>query len=422
MVAAILSCWALLLGLGLLMLGNGLQGSLLGLRATFEGFPTATTGVVMTGYFAGFLIGSWIVPRMVRHVGHVRVFAALASLASVAVLAHSALVHPAPWFAMRVVSGVCMAGLYLVTESWLNDIATNRTRGQLLSVYMVIMMAGVGLGQLLLNVADPRGHELFVLISVLISLALVPMLLSASRAPEFSAPQPLGLVRLFRASPLGLAGSVSTGLAQGSFFAMGTVFASNLGLGVAEVSLLMTGFALGAVALQWPLGWLSDHLDRRKVIVATTAASTALALAALAAARHSPAALIVVITLYGGVSIPLYSLFIAHTNDHLQPSQRVAASASLVFSNGVGSVLGPVLCAAIMSTIGDGGFLLFLAANHGVITLYGLWRMLRRESVARAEQHAYPPMAPRGTAIAAAEASRTVREHDDGETGEWTRL
>ena len=419
MIAAILSCWALLLGLGLLMLGNGLQGTLLGLRATLEGFPTATTGIVMTAFFAGYAVGSQLVPRLIRHVGHVRVFAALASLASASVLLHAVFVEPLPWFTLRLVTGFCFAGLYLVTESWLNDIATNENRGQLLAVYMVVMMGGAGAGQLLLNVADPRGFELFVLVSVLVSLALVPMLLSAGRAPEFSAPEPIGLAHLYRASPLGIVGSFSTGAAQGSFFGMGAVFGNKIGLDVAEVSWLMTAFAIGGMVVQWPVGRLSDAMDRRKVIVASTGISTVLAAAGIAATERSVLELLAVIALYGGFSIPLYSLFIAHTNDHLAPRQRVAASAGLVFVGGLGAVTGPLLCSAIMSLVGPVGFLMFLTANHGAVTTYGLWRMIRRDPVPLEEQRQYAAMAPRAGAISAAIASRTTRDEHGNETAGW---
>jgi MFS family permease len=409
MVAAILSCWALFLGLGLLMLGNGLQGSLLGLRASLEGFPTATTGLVMAGYYGGFVLGSLLVPRLVSNVGHVRVFAALASLASVSVLLHPVFVLPVPWFALRVLTGFAFAGLYLVTESWLNDVATNETRGQLLSVYMVVMMSCMALGQLLLNAANPASYELFVLISVLVSLALVPMLLSAGRAPEFSTPEPISLRRLYAASPLGAVGSVYTGITMGSFFSMGAVFGTQIGLSVAEVSYLMTAWGIGAIALQWPLGRLSDKMDRRKVIVAGTALSAVLALAALGVRERPVHQLVAVVAVYGGVSIPLYSLFIAHTNDHLLPRQRVSASAALVLLHGLGATAGPMACAAIMGAYGPPGFLVFLAAGHVGATGFGLWRMTRREAVPLERQEHYGAMPPRASAILAGIASRTVR-------------
>lgn len=307
MIASVLSCWALFIGLGLLMLGNGLQGTLLGLRASLESFPTTTTGVVMTCYYIGFVAGSLLVPRLVHRVGHVRVFAALASLASAVMLLHPVLVLPMAWVALRIITGVCMAGLYLVTESWLNDIATNRTRGQLLSVYMVVTMTAMGLGQLLLNLADPRGFELFILVSVLISFALIPMLLSAGKTPEFSAPERINIRALYCASPLGIVGSFSTGVALGSVFGMGAVYANINGMSIVDVSLFMTAFSIGAVVLQWPIGWLSDRIDRRKVIVFIAAVSAVLALLALLASQHSSQALIITMAFYGGVSVPLYS-------------------------------------------------------------------------------------------------------------------
>ena len=327
MITAILSCWALLLGLSLLMLGNGLQGTLLGLRASLEGFPT------------------------------------------VAILVHALYVLPVPWFAMRVITGFCFAGLYLITESWLNDIATNENRGQLLSVYMVVVMGGMGLGQLLLN----------------------------------------------QASPLGIVGSFATGLAQGSVFGMGAVFANGAGLTVIQVSWFMTAFAVGGMLLQWPIGRLSDAMDRRKVIVVTTALAALSAVGAALALDHSVLILVTVMGIYGGISVPLYSLFIAHTNDHLEPRHRVAASAGLIMVGGLGSVLGPVLMGSGMNALGSVAFPLFLGIIHALVTAYGLWRMTQRESVPLEDQEHYPPLAPRTTSLAASIATAAAAEeaHDD---------
>ena len=188
MVAAVASSWALFLGVALMMLGNGLQGSLLGIRASLEGFPTTVTGILMSGYFVGFLIGSVLAPKLVARVGHVRVYAALASLASTAILVHVLWINPASWTVIRLVTGFCYAGLYVVVESWLNDQASNETRGQLLSAYMVVMLGGAAGGQGLLNLADPSGTKLFILVSILISLSLIPLLLSTGRTPPFEAP------------------------------------------------------------------------------------------------------------------------------------------------------------------------------------------------------------------------------------------
>lgn len=232
------------------MLGDGLQSTLLGVRASLEGFPTAVTGLIMSTFYLGFLGGAVYAPRFVERVGHIRVFGALASLASAAVLIHGIIVTPVAWSLLRLLSGFCLAGLYIVAESWLNDRATNRTRGQLLSIYMVVTYAGVAGGQLLLNAADPQGLQLFILTSVLISVALVPLLLSAGPAPKFSRQSPLSLRALYTISPLGVVGAFATGMASGALFGFGPVYAESSGLSVSQISFFMTAALLGCTVFQ----------------------------------------------------------------------------------------------------------------------------------------------------------------------------
>ena len=358
MFAAISSAWALLLGIALIMLGNGLQNTLLGVRATLEGFGTGVTGLVMTAYFVGFVAGSTIVPRLLANVGHIRVFAALASLASSAVLVHTVFVTPLTWGLVRIVTGFCFAGLYVVAESWINEAATNKTRGQLLSVYMIMVLGGTGSGQLLMNLSDPRGFELFVLVSVLISVALIPITLSVGRAPPFEAPESIGVRALFRASPLGVAGAFLIGIAHAALYTMGPVFGTEIGLSVERVSLFIAAALFGGLVLQWPIGWLSDRFDRRRVIVAVAWVATGASFAAGAGGVGSYPLLIVSTALLGGMSMPLYSLCGAHTNDHLTPPQIVAASATLVLVGGFGLMMGPSLAAALMQLAGPRGDLL----------------------------------------------------------------
>ena len=399
MFAAIASAWALLLGIALIMLGNGLQSTLLGVRATLEGFGTGVTGLVMTGYFAGFLAGSVIVPRLLANVGHIRVFAALASLASSAALVHTVFVTPLAWGLVRIVTGFCFAGLYVVAESWINDAATNRTRGQLLSVYMIMVMGGMGSGQLLMNLSDPRGFELFVLISVLVSVALIPITLSVGRAPPFEASESIGVRALFRASPLGVAGAFLIGIAHSALFSMGPVYATGIGLGVDRISLFIAAALFGGLVFQWPIGWLSDRFDRRRVIVAVAGIATVASFAAGAGGVGSYPLLIASTALLGGMSMPLYSLCGAHTNDHLTPRQVVAASATLVLVGGFGLVVGPSLAAALMQVAGPAGIFWLLAVVHGCIGAYGLYRMLRREPVPLDEQRTYDPVSLRTSPI-----------------------
>lgn len=393
---AIHSSWALLLGIAVLMVGDGLQGTLLGLRATLEGFPTAVTGLVMSTFYLGFLGGSLFTPRVVQQVGHVRVFAALATVASATVLLHVVFLGATGWALLRLVSGFCFAGLYVVTESWLNDVASNETRGKLLSVYMVLSYLGVAGGQLLLNVADPAGVYLFILVSVLISVAAVPLLLSVRPAPKHEMPAGSSLRRLYRVSPLGVVAAAAAGMAGGVVFGMAPVYGENIGLTVGALSLLMTAPVLGCVLLQWPIGHLSDRFDRRSVLFATTLASGVLALVCALLPGGETRTLIVLFALFGGMSLPMYALAIAHTNDHLDRDQMVAASASLVLASGIGSVLGPISAAALMSVSGPPGLFWMLAAVHLSVGVFALWRMAVRRARPLAEQGHYESASTRG--------------------------
>lgn len=394
--SAIVSSWALLLGITVLMLGDGLQGTLLGLRATLEGFPTAVTGLVMSTFYLGFLGGSLYTPRIVQKVGHVRVFAALATVASAAILLHAVFVAAPSWALLRLTSGFCFAGLYVVTESWLNDIASNETRGKLLSVYMVLSYLGVAGGQLLLNVADPVGFHLFILVSVLISVAAVPLLLSVRPAPQHESRESMSLRALYRVSPLGVMAAAAAGMGGGVVFGMAPVYGENIGLSVGALSLLMTAPVLGCVLLQWPIGHLSDKLDRRSVLLATTLAAGALAVACALLPTGETYALVALFALFGGLSLPMYAIAIAHTNDYLGREQMVAASGALVLASGVGSVLGPVTAAALMSLAGPPGLFWTLAAVHILVGVFALWRMAVRRARPLAEQGHYESASTRG--------------------------
>jgi len=420
MMAAVRSCWALLLGIALMMLGNGLQGSLLGIRASLEGFPTTATGILMSGYFAGFLGGSVLAPKLVARVGHVRVFAALASLASSAILIHIVWIDPATWTVIRLVTGFCYAGLYVVAESWLNDQATNQTRGQLLSIYMVVMLGGAAAGQGLLNVADPAGVNLFILVSILVSLSLIPMLLSTGPTPPFAAPRPVGIRELYRVSPTGVVGYFGAMMASGAYFGMGAVYGREIGLSVRDISVFVSLILLGGMFLQWPLGRLSDAWDRRQVLTAVTFLAALFALLASVAAERSLLALFALTALFGGTTLPMYSLCIAYTNDYLERDQIVQASGTLVLIGGIGAVFGPISAAVAMQGFGPRGFFWWLATIHAAIGAFALYRMTRRPALPRAEQGTYLAVAHRVTPVASAlyaeEASEAGGPDDTSET------
>ena len=374
--------WALLVGIGFLMLGNGLQGSLLGVRAAAEDFGATVTGFVMTGYFAGFLFGSQIAPHTIRRVGHLRVFAAVACLASLAILTQSLLVTPVIWALMRILTGYCMASAYIVTESWLNDRVTNEHRGGLFAVYMVVTYFGMAGGQLLLNVAPPSSHVPFILCSLLITSAAIPILLSITQQPMQDDAESLTVAALYRVSPLGTVGSFAAGLLQGAVFGMGAVYARQAGLTVAETSYFMFLLIAGAALLQWPVGRLSDRIDRRKIIAGLALFGALAPIAAGIAAGYGAGLLIGFAPLIGVGPLLLYSLFNAYTNDHLRHEQRVAASSVLTLVYGVGAVLGPSAVGLLMDEIGPPGFLWVLAVGHAAIFGFALYRMTRRESPA----------------------------------------
>ena len=414
LVSTVAACWALLAGMALVMLGNGLQSSLLGLRATLEGFPTAVTGIVMSGYFAGFAAGSMLTPKLVARVGHIRVFAALASLASIVALAHVLWITPASWGVMRLATGFCYAGIYVVAESWLNDRAANEARGQLLSVYMVVLLGGAAGGPLLLNLADPGGITLFILVSVLVSLGLIPMLLTTGPAPRFEAVVKVRLRELYRVSPLGVIACGGMGMANGALMGLGAVYAEKIGLSVAEISLFVGGALLGGVLWQWPIGWLSDRLDRRWVLIGTTFLAAIWAALAVPISAVSVPGLLVLILLFGGAHLPMYSLGIAHTNDRLKPEQMVAASSGLILVAGTTAALGPLSAAAVMSWVGPNGFFWFLAAVHTVIGLFAVYRTAQRPAPPLEDQN--PTLPVSGTSVfAAASAMETAREQMEDE-------
>jgi MFS family permease len=415
MFSVIKLAWPLFLGVSLIMLGNGLQGSLLGIRAVQEGFSTSATGIVMSGYFAGFLFGSLMTPRLVKSVGHVRVFAALASLASTAVLLHVVFINPANWTAMRLLTGFSYAGLYVVAESWINDRATKETRAQLLAFYMIIVLGGMAAGQPLLNLSDIGGADLFILSSVLISMALLPILLTSGSAPAFEAPQAVGLLELYRLSPLGTVSALGTGMIHGSLIGMGAVYAETIGLSVVGISIFMGTLFLGGLVCQWPIGRISDRFDRRKVLTAVTILASLFALGGASAATLPPLAVYATVALFGGMSLPLYSLAVAHTNDHLSPAQMVGASSTLYIYVGVGAATGPIISAFLMEQAGPSSYSLFMGAVLALVAAFALYRMTQRETNPLDEQGPAVAVVSTASSLATALTLHSVRDQMDAD-------
>lgn len=397
--SAIRSVWALLVGVALIMIANGLQTTLLSLRATSEGFSTQTIGIVMSGYFAGLVVGSFVSPTLIKRVGHIRVFAAMASLASITILIHILFIDPLTWIAVRVISGLCFSGVYIVTESWLNERASNRSRGQLLSVYTLVTFAAMTGGQLSLNLGDPNGYELFLFSSVIISIGLVPLLLTARPAPAFESGSRMAVSALFKASPLGVVGALLTGVSHGAIFGMGPVYGQKVGMDTAQISYFMAIIVFGGVVSQWPIGRLSDAFDRRMVLTLVTLGAGACAAFAMFTANKNDAVFLLACGLLGGMALTMYALCIAYTADYLTPEQLVSASATMVLASGIGLTCGPLLAALFMTLLGDAGYFIAIALVHVVIGIYALYRMTRREALPADEQTPFVPISVQETTI-----------------------
>ncbi|OYW52761.1 MAG: MFS transporter [Rhodobacterales bacterium 12-65-15] len=377
MLKVVTQSWPLLLGVMLLMVGNGIQGTLLGIRGNLEGFSTYQLSYVMSAYFVGFLFGSWTAPSMIRWVGHVRVFAALGSLISAILVIYPVFPDWIVWTGLRVLAGFCFSGIYITAESWINNTASNETRGQALSAYMIVQMLGIIASQFLINVPDPSGFALFIFPSVLVSLAFMPILLAPTPAPAFDSTKRLSFGKLFRISPLGCVGMLLTGGVFSAMFGMASVWGAEAGLSLYEISIFVGALYLGGLVLQYPIGWASDRVDRRMMIMGLSAVSAVVMLLATVLPL-SFAMLIVVAFLLGGITNPVYALLIAYTNDFLPREDMASASAGLIFLNGFGAIFGPVITGWMMETIGPSGFFLFIAVLYVALAAYALYRMTRR--------------------------------------------
>lgn len=376
MLSVMRNSWALLLGMMLLMLGNGIQGTLLGIRGKIEGFSTQEMSYVMAAYSVGFLLGSRFAPQMIQRVGHVRVFSALGSLISAGMILFPVAPDWMAWAVMRVLLGFSFAGVFISAESWLNASSSNETRGQALSAYMIVSMIGVIASQVLMNLRDPSGFDLFIFASILVSLAFTPILLSAARAPAFQEIKPMPILQLYRTSPLGCTGLFLLGALFSTLFGMASVWGSEVGLSVKNISIFIASIYVGGLVLQYPVGWASDRWDRREMILWMSFAG-AVATGGGLIFNWNMAVLSILGFMAGGIANPLYSLLVAYVNDYLNESEMAGASAGLLFIYGLGSIGGPMGTGWLMGVVGPSGFFLFISAMFLAIAGYATWRMTR---------------------------------------------
>ena len=381
--------WALFLGMSFIMLAHGYQGSLLGVRAVQENFSLIATGFMMSGYYVGYFIGAKTIPSFIFRVGHIRVFAAFASIASIVILMHSILIHPFTWFILRVVTGISMVSIYTIAESWLNDRSSNKNRGSVLSIYMIVLYGSMGIGMFFLNFSKPENFQPYILVSLFMSLALIPILLTKRKAPTFKKITGMSLRELYRVSPLGMVGSVFYGTTQSALFSLLAVYAASMNFTIFEISLVTFLLAISGAVAQFPIGKLSDKFDRRLVIIYTTFGAAFFALCAIFASdlMYLPGGLgtsktwfYIFLILFSFCSLPMFAIIFAHTNDFIPKEKFVAAGAGLQFAFGLGAISGPFLCSLFMNVIGANGYFVFLIIFQSVIGIFGIHRMRIRQT------------------------------------------
>ncbi|MFT5390786.1 MAG: MFS family permease [Gammaproteobacteria bacterium] len=375
---ALLPVSALLISVAILLAGNGLQGVLLPVRAGLEHFSELHIGLIASCYYAGFAVGCVLGPKLVKKVGHIRAFSAMTAAAAVAPLIHGLTVLPIAWFVFRGLSGFCFAVLYIVIESWLNERSTKESRGLVLAAYMVINLTLTTAGQMLLPIYDPAEMALFAIVAILVSLAAIPIAVTGNIAPAPIASTKLVLKKLYDVSPVGVLGCCAVGFANSAFWALGPMFASTNKLDTTGIALFMSATVIGGALGQWPLGYLSDRIDRRKVII--LAASLSVTASAMLVVRPlgTDMGLFLMAGVWGAAAFPLYSLTIAHANDFAEPEEFVQVSSGLLLVYSGGAVLGPIVASAMVGMFGFEYLYVYPAIVYGALIIFVYWRMLTR--------------------------------------------
>jgi MFS family permease len=398
-IKTLLGIWALFLACAFVQLGNGIQRILLPVRGESEGFSPSTMGLVMAFHFGGYLLGAKFAPVGLRSVGHIRVFSAMASLASIAVLMNSAFITPFTWCGIYLLGGLCNATILVVLESWLNDRATNENRGQILGSYMVVMLGGNAGGQLLANLGDAGGFKMFILSSVLLSLAIVPMTLSASSNPPNPPSSSMPFLELYKLVPSAVVGTTFASFVQCAMSSMAIVFAIEAGMSTSKATIFVSAGLTGAMLLQIPLGRLSDRFPRRKIILICIFTSAAIALFQSLLSNSSDLQIILNLT-FGAFVFPLYGLFAALANDWIPSEKRVSASSTLVLASSIGSVIAPLLIGFLLGEFGPSSYFLTNASVLIFIGVYISYRTRVREPVPVDKQSPFVPLTARSGQIA----------------------
>jgi MFS family permease len=373
----------LLTAAGILLAGNGIQGTLITLRAASEGFGPAMIGLIGTAYFAGFALSCVVTPRLIRNVGHIRVFAALATTASAGTIALVLLVDPYVWLMIRFTTGFCFSGLFMVMESWLNASSRNTDRARVFSVYRLVDLGAVAGAQYLLPVFGTGGFELFAVTAIFFSLSLVPVSLGDRSSPKPPEKFSFNMRDVWLISPLACLGVLTLGLTNSAFRFIGPLYASKMGLDTAQIATFIAANIVGGAILHYPLGHLSDRYDRRWLVIVATFGA---ALAGIFLSWVEPGAIGTIYFgsfLFGAFAIPLYSLSVAHANDRATGSQYVLVAAGLLFIYALGASVGPFLASLVIDRFGAPAFFIYTSVMHASLILASLFRMARRPRVSK---------------------------------------
>ncbi len=384
---------ALLAGVALLMLANGLFLTLVPLRAELEGFGAAWIGAIGAAYFTGFVLGCYLVPPLVARVGHIRVYAAVAALGAIVPLLHTLALTPAAWIVFRAILGLCVSGLYMVIESWLNGASTRHNRGRVFSAYIAVHLASVTAGQYLILIDSPGGSALFSVATILFAIAVIPVCLSRAPAPPLPVKARPDLRKLWRNSQVAVVGCLTNGMANGAVWSLAPLYASSLDLSLAGIAAFLSIAIVGGAFVQYPLGRLSDRLPDRRWLIAVLCAIAACAGLMLLLGTALPlAAAYAAYFLFGAAAFSVYGFSVAHANDHAEPADFVEISAGLLVIFGIGAISGPLLASTLMEALGPRYLFLFTCAVHAAVALWTVWRMRQRDAPAPEDRENYVPM------------------------------
>ena len=383
---------SLLLSIAILLTGNGLLGTLLTLRGAAETYSESTIGTIMSLYFAGFMVGTFLCPKLIRRVGHIRTFTVMAAVGSCSTIVYGLWIDPYVWAVARLLTGICMVGVYMVIESWLNEQSTNQIRGRVFASYMLVMLFFLATGQFLILAADITTMTLFAICAGLFSFSLVPVALTRLPEPAPISAIELDMKKLFRTSPLGFTGCLVAGLLGSSFWALGPLFAQKNALSELGIAAFMSATILGGACLQYPIGIWSDHTDRRRILMYITFISAAAAAIAIFIPADYPYLLALCMFVYGGMMFSIYPVSVAHTNDHMEANEMVATSSNLLLVNGTGAAIGPLLGGILMQSFGRYSLLVSFVIIGLTLSIYALHQRRYGVKIMEEDKTAFVPI------------------------------